>query len=230
MRSSQRVLAIADFMITLLLALLLTVQPCFAQADRSCLPEATLEASLNATQIVGVAWTEGASALLTLYEKQEDGTWSASLNANAFIGANGLGKTKEGDKKTPEGVFCLSTPFGILEDPGARMAGYVQVTDRHYWSGASGTLDYNRLIDLSVRADYEPTSNDEHLIDYPNEYAYALFIEYNKEGVENAGSAIFLHCKGKKTYTSGCIAVDRDDMIRLMQKLGDEAVIVIYAE
>ena len=39
------------------------------------------------------------------------------MTTEAFIGKNGIGKTTEGDKKTPKGLFKLGITFGIKENP-----------------------------------------------------------------------------------------------------------------
>ena len=131
------------------------------------------------------------------------------------MGRNGIGKTREGDNKTPVGTFNLNQPFGIKADPGANMD-YTQVTKYHYWCGTSGSEYYNQLIDTR-KVDRARTSSDEYLINYKGEYNYCMFIDYNADGEAGKGSCIFLHCKGKKASTAGCIAVDEASMIRILK-------------
>ncbi|MEG0935848.1 MAG: L,D-transpeptidase family protein [Clostridia bacterium] len=190
------------------------------------LPDALKPAAKNATQIVGVAYKGGSSAVLALYEKK-DGKWLKQYTTSAFVGKEGIDKTREGDGKTPTGTFNLTTPFGIKADPGARMKGYLKVSKYHYWSGQNGP-NYNRLVDTRKAPDYKPSRADEQLIKYAPNYNYCLFVDYNKEGVAGKGSAIFLHCKGRSKSTGGCIAVDERVMKSLVQTLGAGAKIVIY--
>lgn len=192
------------------------------------LPAAAREAAGSAEQLVAVVCRRGGRARLSFYEREADGSWTRRFTARALIGRNGIGKTREGDGKTPAGCFALSSPFGLLEDPGCRMPGYVRVTECHYWSGASGTADYNRMIDTRERPDYRPGANDERLCRYPGLYDYALFIGYNSDGEPGAGSAIFLHCMGGSDSTGGCVAIDRARMKTLLTTLDEGAVIVIY--
>ena len=43
-----------------------------------------------------------------------------------------------------------------------------------------------------------------------------------------AGSAIFLHCLGpNKPYTGGCVAIPQEQMIRVLQLIDPECVVVI---
>lgn len=201
--------------------------PSSTAASTSALP-AKLEAAAEGTsQIVGVKYSSGSKATLTYYSKGTDGNWLKQYSASAYVGKKGIGKTKEGDKKTPTGTFSLSTPFGIKADPGAAMGGYLKVTNDHYWSGQNGAY-YNQLVDVSVNTAYKPTKADEHLIDYKGVYNYCLLIGYNASGTASKGSAIFLHCKGSNAYTAGCIAVAESVMVDLLKTLNAGAKIVIY--
>jgi hypothetical protein len=140
------------------------------------------------------------------------------LSSPGFIGLKGLGKTREGDGRTPTGVFHLTTPFGILDDPGANME-YTKVTKYHYWCGESNSKYYNQLVDERT-ADRKHTSADEYLIDYKGVYNYCMFIDYNAEGTPHRGSCIFLHCTGKNKYTAGCVAVPEKTMKKILQWAG----------
>lgn len=175
---------------------------------------AALDAATSADQIVLVEYTGGSNATLSVHEKI-NGIWVERLSTSAYVGRNGIGKTKEGDKKTPVGTYNLTTPFGIKDDPGAKMA-YTKVTKYHYWCGASSSDYYNQLVD-SRETGRDYTSSDEHLIDYKGVYNYCMFIDYNVEGTPHKGSCIFLHCKGKNAYTAGCVAIDEGSMKQIIQ-------------
>ena len=56
------------------------------------------------------------------------------MTTPGFIGKSGLGKTKEGDGKTPVGTFHFNATFGIADDPGCKIP-YTKVDDDTYWSG-----------------------------------------------------------------------------------------------
>ena len=161
-----------------------------------------------------VDYTGGSKAVLSLHEKV-DGIWTEVLSCDAYVGKNGIGKTKAGDKKTPEGTYNLTTPFGIKDDPGAQMP-YTKVTKYHYWCGDSNSEYYNKLVD-ERKVDRKHTKSDEYLIDYKGVYNYCLFIDYNAEGIPNKGSCIFLHCTGKNKYTAGCVAVPEKTMKQIVQ-------------
>ena len=185
---------------------------------------ARLDCASQTDQIVLVEHQSGSRALLSIHEKQ-DGLWKELYSCTAYVGRNGIGKTREGDKRTPTGTFNLTTPFGIKADPGANMP-YTQVTKYHYWCGTSGSEYYNQLIDTRV-TNRQRTSADEYLISYVPQYNYCMFIDYNATGEAGKGSCIFLHCTGSNSYTAGCIAVPESVMKKIVQWAQPGAKIVI---
>ncbi len=195
-------------------------------AGSEALPVPLRADAAKAAQIVGLKYSGGSAAKLTLYEKHEGG-WIESLKTSAYVGKNGIDKLKEGDKRTPTGSYALKKPFGIKDDPGAAMGGYLKVTKDHYWSGQPGKY-YNKLVNIREVPSYKPSSADEHLIDYKGVYNYCLLIDYNPDGEAGKGSAIFLHCMGSNKYTLGCVAIPEKDMLKLMKTLRSGARMVIY--
>jgi L,D-peptidoglycan transpeptidase YkuD (ErfK/YbiS/YcfS/YnhG family) len=187
---------------------------------------AQLPAASTCDQMVVVQYKSGSSATLTMHEKDANGIWRQTLSSTAYVGKNGIGKTKEGDMKTPTGTFNLKTPFGIKANPGTSLD-YVKVTKYHYWCGTSGSKYYNQLIDTRI-TNRARTKSDEYLINYPGVYNYAAFIDYNASGAAGKGSCIFLHCTGSRKYTAGCVAVPQSVMIKILKALKSGCKIVIY--
>ena len=192
---------------------------------------ANLDAAASADQMLVVAaFNETATdAWVSLHEKQADGTWKMVMTTPGFIGKNGLGKTKEGDAKTPTGVFHFNRAFGIADDPGCAIP-YVKVDQDTYWSGDPREgFHYNELVNLKDLPDLDLESGDsEHIIDYPYHYQYCLNISYNEEGKPGLGSAIFLHCFGPaKPFTGGCVAIPEEHMKYVMQHVDQNTAVVI---
>lgn len=154
--------------------------------------------------------------------------------AHVEIGKNGASKhVYEGSIKTPLGKFNLGIAFGThdlnIDFP------YIKINDNLYWVDDENSKYYNKLISLNkntntynfpyiINTSKKEFSSAEHLIDYPKQYEYAVYIEYNvdDEKYENGkgkGSAIFLHCLGDKGYTSGCIAISKEDMLFILKFL-----------
>ncbi len=187
---------------------------------------AQLPAAKSCDQMVVVQYKSGSSATLTLHEKDENGVWRQKLSSYAYVGRNGIGKTREGDKKTPTGTYNLTAPFGIKSNPGTSLK-YVQVTKNHYWCGTSGDKYYNQLIDTRVTKRARKSS-DEYLIRYKGVYNYCAFIDYNASGAKGKGSCIFLHCTGSSKYTAGCVAVPESVMKKILIAMKPGCKIVIY--
>ena len=188
---------------------------------------AALGEEKGASQLFVVAGIGETTAYVSLHQKDETGAWKELMTTPGYIGKMGLGKTKEGDGKTPVGTFVFNAAFGIAEDPGCAIP-YRQVTEDDYWSGdVRDGYAYNRMVSIK---DYPGLSKDdsEHIVDYDVHYQYCLNISYNEACVPGAGSAIFLHCLGPyKPYTGGCVAIPRDQMIKVLQLVDPECVVVI---
>lgn len=170
---------------------------------------AILPAAQMANQIVLVEYEGGCDATVSRHEKV-NGRWEELDATYGYVGRTGMGKEKAGDNKTPLGTFNLTTPFGILDDPGAAQP-YLKVTKYHYWCSTSDSKYYNQLVD-SREAGRKGKKPDEILINYKGYYNYCMFIDYNAAGTPGKGACIFLHCIGGRDWTHGCIAVPEDYM------------------
>ena len=183
-----------------------------------------LEVAKYTDQIIVVAVSdEGAS--LAMYEKAGQNEWALVLKTEAIIGKNGLGKTKEGDGKTPVGVFLFIEAFGILENPGTDLE-YTQVSENHYWVDDSGSNYYNQFISINeVMPDWESA---EHICEFGESYHYVLATSYNDERIPGAGSAVFLHCMSEDAEaTAGCIAVPEAYMREILKRVKPECVLIV---
>ena len=190
-----------------------------------------LDAAGDAKQMLIVAAfsADATDAWISLHEKQSDGSWHMVMTSPGFIGKNGLGKTREGDAKTPVGIFHFNRAFGIADDPGCAIP-YVKVDQDTYWSGdPRDGYRYNELVKLKDLPGLDLESGDsEHIIDYPYHYQYCLNISYNEEGTPGLGSAIFLHCLAPaKPFTGGCVSIPEDHMRFVMQKVDGSTAVVI---
>lgn len=141
----------------------------------------------------------------------------------AVLGWGGMGKTREGDGRTPTGIFRVRDAYGICKNPGCHIP-YTHITPDIYWCGESGSPDYNRPVRHSRM---QPDSYGERLVEYVPEYHYLLDIGYNETCRPGRGSGIFLHCRGEKDYTRGCIAVEEAEMVCILRWLRPGALMWI---
>lgn len=186
----------------------------------------TLTAANNANQLLIVAQVgEKTTAWISMHNRDANGNWQQIMTTPGFIGKNGLGKEREGDNKTPVGVFHFDKAFGIAANPGCKVP-YTQVDENYYWS-SDPNYKYNQFVSIK---DFPALNKNaaEHLIECEPEYTYVLNISYNEQGTPAKGSAIFLQCLGiNKTYTHGGIAIPVDKMRVVMQNLNPDCVLII---
>lgn len=172
--------------------------------------------------IISVKQIEGSRAELILNKTNGSNKLETILKCDAWIGKNGLGKTREGDNKTPVGEFGLLYAFGIKPNPGTKLE-YLQITDAHYACNENCEY-YNKIIDIKT---VNHQCKGEHMMNYVPFYNYGIFLDYNKDCIYPDGSAIFLHCKGIKGYTYGCISVSEEDMITILKNVETDTKIVV---
>ncbi len=179
----------------------------------------------TANQLLVVAGLSETTAWISFHEKDSTGNWRQIMTTPGFIGKNGLGKVKEGDNKTPVGIFEIDAAFGIAPDPGCAIP-YKQVDENFYWSG-DWNYKYNQMVDARENPNFDKASS-EHLIYYSSEYVYCLNIGYNKECTPGKGSALFIHCFGdRKTWTGGCVSLPEEKMKLVMKTIRPGCVVVI---
>ena len=171
--------------------------------------------------LIFVKDVSGSTAVVEYYIRVSEGVaasdpepfegWTLAGNGSAFIGREGLGKTREGDAKTPVGCFKVVRAFGVLPDPGTSLD-YLQVTPSIFACDEEGPW-YNKIIDTSA---VHHACKGEDMFHTAPEYNYGLELDYNSECVYPNGSAIFLHCKGSKQWTGGCIAIDEEFLKKIL--------------
>ena len=160
------------------------------------------------------------------YIKKEDGKWHEIINTKSNIGQNGLGKEKEGDRKTPIGKFNFTKYFGIADDPGTKMQ-YWKVNESIWWNCDSNKKEYNTMVNTEYYKEEFSHEDSEHIIDYTKAYVYAMNINYNAERIGKKGCAIFLHCFTDNNFTAGCVAISEKDMKKVMTNVNENAIIII---
>ena len=158
------------------------------------------------------------------YIKQKD-KWFEYIISEAHIGKNGLGKEKEGDRKTPIGIYKFNCYFGIADNPGTNLP-YIKLNDSLYWDGDSNSINYNLLVNIETYKDFD-TKESEHLIEETLGYKYAMNMNYNEDRIPKKGSGIFLHCYTKNPYTARCVALPENNMIKVFKMVNKEARILI---
>lgn len=175
---------------------------------------------LHSTQMVVVEAKSVNARNGTLSLKQKSGgQWQTVLSGiSVTLGKNGIGKIKEGDGRTPSGVFRLGQGFGSAIDPGGLILSYTRTTTQDYWIDDPLSREYNQWVSYTGNADQRWNSYER--LRQPL-YKYAVVIDYNHDPVVSGkGSAIFLHIwNGPDKPTAGCIAMSEQNLLKLMRLL-----------
>lgn len=178
---------------------------------------AQLKLAHRTNQLV-IVIAEAVEAEVSFWEKQ-DAKWRMKLQTKGYVGEAGIGNAREGSKVTPEGAFRLGQAFG-KKDPGSKTA-FRPITASDYWISNPESAYYNTW------QQFQTSEMDESLYAYSeHQYEFARLIHYNTDPIiKGAGSAFFLHVENQRP-TAGCVAVPREDMIKLIQATGEQAYII----
>jgi L,D-peptidoglycan transpeptidase YkuD (ErfK/YbiS/YcfS/YnhG family) len=209
----------------LILFILLTAEGCSSYTPRS------LEGlGPDIGQVIVVYPTKRSldQANLNAWQRQQSG-WHRVFFGSAVIGKNGLaaaGEKREGDGKTPSGIYPIGPAFGYapLIDTGLA---YRQATDKDFWVDDARSMQYNKWVSGSPAAtSFEKMKRPDDL------YLYGAVIGYNMRPViPGNGSAIFMHI-WRKYYspTAGCVALGRRNLRRILHWLNRQYQPVIILE
>jgi zinc D-Ala-D-Ala dipeptidase len=154
--------------------------------------------------------------------------WGRGLHGSgAPAGQDGPVK-KEGDGRSPAGVFALGASFGYDKAPprGARLP-YTQVDDDWLCIDDGRSSHYNRVLDTAELA--KDWSSSEEMRRKDALYRRVIVVDHNPEPSPGAGSCIFLHIWHGPDGggTAGCTAMAPAPMEALLAWL-DPAARPVY--
>lgn len=167
-------------------------------------------------------------AVLRMVEYQPlTNRWLPVNETLAVIGKNGMTREKkEGDMKTPIGLFQMGTGFGTRPAPSPSSWPYRLAGQNDYWVDDPLSPDYNQWVCYSG----DPRSrwqSFEQLAIPP--YTYAAVIRYNDSPVvPGKGSAIFFHIwSGPESYSAGCVTVAEEEVAKVLRWMAPEQIPLI---
>jgi len=142
--------------------------------------------------------------------------WGLGLHEKVLSGP----QKKEGDGRTPAGIFSLGPAFGYTDTPpkGCRLE-YRKITPRDYFVDDPAAAEYNQWVTLSWGINPKlKWHSAEKMMRPDNLYELGIVIHHNMSPtVKGAGSAIFFHIwRNSHASTSGCTAMSKKDLIDLM--------------
>ncbi len=168
--------------------------------------------------------------VLSRWEKRGESWRQVGESVPVVLGRNGMawgrgidGKIagrgpikREGDKRSPAGIFELPFLFGEgvadFRYPYRRMTRFSLCVDD------PRSRSYNRIVDRrKVSADYHSAER----MKFPSGlYRYGIFVAHNPKRIPGAGSCIFLHIrKPGGAPTVGCTAMRQKELVQVMRWL-----------
>ncbi|MDR0534112.1 MAG: L,D-transpeptidase family protein [Verrucomicrobiales bacterium] len=185
--------------------------------------------------VLGIAddW-QSSRITLQCFEKQNDNRWltvSGSIPArggrDGLVWGRGLNPLtansivkKEGDWKTPCGVFAIGGAYGYAASVRKHAnLPYHQIVPGDLWVSDTSSPQYNQFVALGHPAVSAWEKHEQMRLNDPS-HSLKLFIAHNATPgiVPGDGSAIFFHiwrANGEKP-TAGCTAMAQDDLAKLI--------------
>jgi len=183
----------------------------------------------TATQVISVVATGYGGTTSTLQAfSRVGGTWRLAFGPEtAYVGEGGFappGAKREGDGRTPSGLFGFGFAFGVAPNPGVRLGWRPVLGSQDVWDDDPSSPSYNLWVDTtnaSAGLDPEPMDNRPA-------YDLGAVIAYNTARTPGLGSAIFLHV-ATGGPTAGCVSLPYPQLVPLLRWLDpvEDPVIVM---
>ena len=141
-----------------------------------------------------------------------------NLKFKCSFGKAGIGNKKfEGDNITPKGIFRIINIYCRIDRIKKISSKFriFKIKKKMGWCDDPKSKEYNQLIKLPTKFSHEKLYRKDNI------YNLILVLNYNmKPTIKNKGSAIFIHiCKKNYTPTSGCIALNKRNLIELLENI-----------
>tara|TARA_B100001559_G_C16469274_1_gene608141 strand:+ start:316 stop:822 length:507 start_codon:yes stop_codon:yes gene_type:complete len=161
-----------------------------------------------------------------IYLKNKDTLIFDDFNFKCSIGKNGLSsKKKEGDKKTPKGIYKLGHLYyrkDRVKKPKTSISCKVIKSNMGWCDDKNDKKNYNKLINFKRKVKCEKLFRND------DKYDYLIPILYNtKKRVLGKGSAIFIHLTKNYSGTSGCISLKKKDFLIFVKLINKKTKINI---
>lgn len=144
------------------------------------------------------------------------------------LGRSGITTMKrEGDGATPNGKFRLL--YGFFRKDRIRLPksslDFEQIRSSDGWCDSPANPNYNQHVTLPFINSHEVMTRKDRL------YDICIVLDYNiSPRVRNLGSAIFFHLTSNtQSPTEGCIAIEPNEMLRLLPELTPETEMLVHS-
>jgi L,D-peptidoglycan transpeptidase YkuD (ErfK/YbiS/YcfS/YnhG family) len=139
------------------------------------------------------------------------GPWSAHVGYN---GVAATGAKREGDGRTPSGVYGFAFAFGVRANPGVHLAWRPVSSSTLVWDDDSASHRYNLWTDTR----YASAGRRPEPLRASPAYDAAVAIAYNTARKPGLGSAIFMHVSTGRP-TAGCVSLPTTQLTQVLRWL-----------
>jgi len=161
---------------------------------------------------------------MIIHVKNKDTLVIDDFRLKCCVGKNGLDyKKKEGDYKTPKGIFKLNKLY-FREDRLGKVKCKIKkkiITKKMAWCDDPNHRKYNQEITISKKMQKENLYRKDH------KYDYIITINHNHKKIPYKGSAIFIHLTNDYKPTAGCVALKKKDFEILLKIIDQKTKIKI---
>ena len=164
---------------------------------------------------------------MTIFVKNKHTLQIDDFKFKCCIGKNGSTfKKKEGDKKTPKGMFEIEKLYfrkDRIKRPITSLK-CVEIKKNMGWcDDVNFRKKYNKLIKINDNLRHEKLTRKDH------KYDLLIPIKYNfKKPITNKGSCIFIHLTKNYRPTAGCIALKENDFLIMLKIIRKNSKIKIF--
>lgn len=193
----------------------------------------TQDASMHQAKqlvLVTVPHQDAHQGQLTKYEKIRGQWQQIGPSHDITIGANGIAWSdgpyapsdammkKEGDKRSPAGIFDLKQTFGRSTKTKAKylLMPYETIGPNAQCIEDNSSTFYNQIVfdNTKVNPDWE---QDDRMLRDDELYDWGVFVEHNESKTPGKGSCIFIHIwRGSGKPTAGCTAMSKKHLTQLV--------------
>lgn len=174
----------------------------------------------GAQRVIVVTPEAGIQGKTSAYEyRPQEGRWVRVAGPfDSVLGRKGFaqpGAKREGDGKTPSGIYALGDAFGYADQIDTRLR-YRRSGPDNFWVDDVESPNYNQWVHGNPNAkSFEKMHRDDWL------YKAGMVVEYNTAPVvKGAGSAIFLHVwRSPNKPTAGCVAMEEANILAVLHWL-----------
>lgn len=151
---------------------------------------------------------------------------------DVVVGLSGVGPKREGDNRSPQGVFEFGSAFGYTpEPPWAVLIPYEAMPPGAVCVDDTLSAFYNQIVDPTdlpegERQDWATAEEMRRDLAFRDElYRWGVVVRYNDlPATPGGGSCIFLHIwRDPESPTEGCTAMSPGDLLAVMRWLDPAA-------